>query len=139
MKHKTLSFLLALLMSMVARVSPAYAVQPDNGNGLSLYTRSESGSVTYSMDEIRKITFSDKGVQIWVTEWPTEYTYSQFRVLALGSLDETGIGSLSADKGERAVDAYYDLQGRKVISLAPGVYIKRSADGTTRKVLIPKK
>ena len=138
MKHKTLSFLLAVLMG-AASVSPAYAVQPDNGNGLSLYTRSESGSVTYSMDEIRKITFSDKGVQIWVTEWPTEYSYSQFRVLALDDPDVTGILSPAADTGERDGVAYYDLQGRRVTSPVPGVYIKRSADGTTRKVLIRQK
>ena len=138
MKYKTFSFLLALLMG-AASVSPAYAAQPDDGGGLSLYTRTESESVSYSMDEIRKITFSEQGVQIWVTEWPTEYSYSQFRVLALGSLDETGISNLTADKGERAVDAYYDLQGRKVTSPVPGVYIKHLADGTARKVLIRQK
>ena len=139
MTHKTFSFLLALLMSMVASVPPVSALQPDDGGGLSLYTRTEAESVSYSMDEIRKITFSEKGVQIWVTEWPTEYSYSQFRVLALGSMDETGISNLTADKGESSVDAYYDLQGRKVTSPAPGVYIKHSADGTARKVLIKKK
>ena len=80
-----------------------------------------------------------KGVQMWNTNWPTEYSYANFRVLTIKSKNNTaGINSplsnTTLHEGEGVV--YYDLQGRKVSSPRQGVYIMRSTDGTTRKVLI---
>lgn len=137
MKHKSLSILLAVLMSMAASVNPLCAAQPDGGGGLSLYTRSESEAVSYSMDEIRKITFNNKGVQVWVTDWPTEYSYSQFRVIALNDeSDATRIEGITAKTGAAKAGVYYDLQGRKTDSPRKGIYIMRQADGTLRKIMV---
>lgn len=137
MKHKTLTVVLTVLMSMVASAAPAHTTSYDEEESLYLYTKSSTESVVYSMNELRKITFSNKGVQMWTTNWPTEYSYSQFRVITVNSQKEgTGIKDIAI--GSRGDDdvVYYDLQGRKVSSPRQGIYILRSADGTTRKVLI---
>ncbi len=129
--------MLAMLVSMV--MSPVFAqtAGPDEGETLYLYTKSFSEAFFYPMSELRKITFSNKGVQLWTTNWPTEYSYSQFRVITVNSPKEgTGIEDISiGSKGVGNV-VYYDLQGRKVGFPRRGVYIMRSADGTTRKALI---
>lgn len=137
MNHKNLTLALAMLISIVASPVFAQTSEPDEGESLYLYTKSSSEAVFYPMNELRKITFSKKGVQMWNTNWPMEYAYSQFRVITVKSKkDATGIESLTIGWGDGDGATYYDLQGRKVTSPRRGVYIMRSADGTTRKVLI---
>ena len=137
MRHKHLTLVLAVLMSMVASVAWANGTMPDEGESLNLFTQSSKEAVPYSLSDLRKITFTNKGVQIWVTDWPTEYSYSQFRVITLNEDNgETGINSLSASSEVANGITYYDLQGRKVGSPKRGIYIVRMADGVNRKVMV---
>ncbi len=84
MKHlffKTLSFFLLLSL-------PTYAQTADNNGDnnhdetLYLYTNSSTEATVYSIDEIKKITFGDNGIQIWNTQWPTEFAYTNCPVLS---------------------------------------------------------
>lgn len=138
MKTKTiLTLSFALLMSMVANVALAHTGQYGDEETLYLYTKSSTEAVSYSISDLKKITFSSKGVQMWNTNWPTEYAYSQFRVITVNNKKEgTGIESLTLDLPKDGDVTYYDLQGRKVSSPKQGIYIRRSADGTTRKVVV---
>ena len=67
-----------------------------------LYTKTTGEAEVYSIDEISKITFSENGVQIWNTNWPTEYSYSTVRVLTFDSeiLPVGGGGTSSETTGE---------------------------------------
>ena len=90
MRVLKLTFLLTLLMSMVA--VPGISAVPDDGETLYLYTKATKEAAVYSLDELNKITFSDKGVQIWNTSWPTEYAYSNVRVITFSEKNTpTGI------------------------------------------------
>lgn len=137
MNHKHLTLVLSMLMSMAVSVVSAHAAGLDEGESLNLYTRSSTEAVIYPIDELRKITFSKKGVQIWNTNWPTEYSYSQFRVITMNSnKGATGIESLTTGSSDADKVTYYDLQGRRVSSPKQGIYIMRWSNGTTRKVLV---
>ena len=137
MKHKHLLFLLSVLMSMATSVVAAKTAGPDDDKDLNLYIRSSAEPVRYSISDLRKITFSEKGVQVWSTNWPTEYPYSQFLGIALTEReDETGIANLTASPVQRGEATYYDLQGRKVATPKQGIYIMRLADGTARKIMV---
>ena len=74
-----------------------YCQDIDNEDNLRLYTKSTKEATVYSMDEINKITFSKKGVQIWNTNWPTEYAYSNVRVLAFSTRSTVLIGDANND------------------------------------------
>ena len=129
--------MLTVLMSMVAGGASAHTMQYDDEETLYLYVKSSTEAVSYSISDLKKITFSSKGVQMWTTNWPTEYAYSQFRVITVNNKKEgTGIESLTADSPKDGDITYYDLQGRKVSSPRQGIYIRRSADGTSRKVVV---
>ena len=137
MKHKHLLFLLPVLMSMAASVVSAKTADPDDDKDLNLYTRSSAEPVRYSISDLRKITFSEKGVQVWSTNWPTEYPYSQFLVITWTEReDETGIGNLTASPMCSGEATYYDLQGREVSTPKQGIYIMQQADGTSRKIMV---
>ena len=74
-----------------------YCQDIDNEDNLRLYTKSTKEATVYSMDEINKITFSKKGVQIWNTNWPTEYAYSNVRVLAFSTRSTDLVGDANND------------------------------------------
>jgi hypothetical protein len=74
-----------------------YCQDIDNEDNLRLYTKSMKEATVYSLDEISKITFSKNGVQIWNTNWPTEYAYSNVRVLAISSHGSDLVGDANND------------------------------------------
>ena len=110
--------MLIVLPSMVSLV--CYAQEADAEGGIHVNTRQSGLSDVYSSDEIRKITFSNRGVQVWNTNWPTEYAYSNFRSISFhevgGGLD-TGIGAVRQDGAD--IDIRYSSSGQKLIITGP--------------------
>ena len=88
------TFLTAILSMTTAF---GYCQDIDNEDNLRLYTKSMKEATVYSLDEISKITFSKNGVQIWNTNWPTEYAYSNVRVLAISSRGSDLVGDANND------------------------------------------
>lgn len=130
--------LLSVVLSCLA-IGTCYAALPDDGETLYLYTKATKEAAVYSLDELNKITFSDKGVQIWNTSWPTEYAYSNVRVITFSEKKTpTGIEQVEKSDEEKFNDSkgIYDLQGRKLNTMQRGVNIIRMGDGTTRKVIV---
>ena len=132
-KKRTLAI---VLCSMVA--FQGFAQSADDEETLNVYTKTSNEAASYSLEELGKITFSDKGVQIWNTQWPTEYAYTNVRKMTFtcnSSLPgiPTTILRPSSTNGDREV---YDLQGRQLNSPKKGVSIIRLSDGTIRKVVV---
>lgn len=75
-----LVFLLLLLP-----ITSGLCQEVGNDGNLYVYTKNAKDAAVYGFDEIKKITFSKNGIQIWNTNWPTEYSYSNIRVIALNS------------------------------------------------------
>ena len=90
----TKTFLTAFLSMTTAF---GYCQDIDNEDNLRLYTNSTKEATVYSLDEINKITFSKNGVQIWNTDWPTEYAYSNVRVLTISSRGSDVVGDADND------------------------------------------
>ena len=87
--------LLTATFSLVAMFG--YAQNDEVGDKMYLHTKSSGEAAVYSMEEINKIEFKEKGVRIWNTKWPTEYAYSNFRMITL-STGGTGIlGDVNGD------------------------------------------
>ena len=145
MKQLKLSFLLTLLMSMCAL--SGNAMVPDDGDHFYVFTTQSSLPVSYTLKNLRKITFTDDKVQIWQGNTSTGYAYDRFRFITFSSeTTPTGISTVETSEsanhsslatGEGQGEAsVYDLQGRKLDSPKRGLNIIRMPDGTTRKVMI---
>ncbi len=70
-----------LAITLCFGVIYVYGQNVANGDEMYLYTNSSDEAVIYSINDINKITFSENGVQIWNTNWPTEYSFSTVGVL----------------------------------------------------------
>lgn len=86
---------LTLVLSLAAM--SGYCQDDENGDNMYLYTNSADEATVYTMEEITKITFSKDGIQIWNTNWPTEYAYSNVRVIKLTSRGSNIPGDANGD------------------------------------------
>lgn len=97
--QKTVCIIVLFLVSVTA-----FSQNTKKGDNLYIYSKSTGEATVYSMDEIRKITFSKNGIQIWNTNWPTEYAYSKVRVLTFGSRGDGTSGDANGDGEINAAD-----------------------------------
>ena len=98
MKRNLSTFKKTMFTFLISMVSVSvYSQIVNTGDSLYLYTKSTNEATVYSLDEIKKITFSKKGIQIWNTNWPTEYAYANVSVLAFKDkqLSQTDMESVS--------------------------------------------
>ena len=58
-----------------------FAQATDGDDMLYVYTKNNKEAALYQLDDLNKITFSNSGVRLWNTNWPTEYPYSKFSVI----------------------------------------------------------
>ena len=80
-----------LLVIVLFLPSPAcFAQNADDGETLYVYTKGNDEAALYNLDEMNKITFSNKGVQLWNTDWPTEYPYKNISVLSFRKRNQGG-------------------------------------------------
>ena len=126
--------IIAILLCSL-NVNGAFAIGDDD----KVYVLTKSNlEATYPMDEISKITFSDKGVQLWSTSWPTEYSYENIRVLVVksssNSASSTEVVKPHVSNSNEVM--IYDLQGCRRKSLQHGVNIIKMKDGKTKKIII---
>lgn len=122
-----------MYMTLVA----THSFAADDGDKVYVLTKSNA-EIAYSLGEISKITFSDKGVQLWNTSWPTEYSYTNMRVLVVNSSANstlpTEVVKPHVNNSKEVI--IYDLQGCRRKSLQHGVNIIKTKDGKTKKVTI---
>lgn len=113
------------------------AQSTDNGM-LYVYTKTSNDAILYELDDLNKITFSDKGVQLWNTSWPTEFPYKNVSVISFKKRNQggtTGISTKTEGEGKITIGynasqsivtivsdvllesvAVFDLQGRCIVS-----------------------
>lgn len=81
----------------------------NDGDNLYLYTKSANEAAIYSLDEINKITFNKNGIQIWNTNWPTEYKYSNVRILTFSDRESSSQSKVESVSGNNSgVDIVYN-------------------------------
>ncbi len=63
----------------------------ETGDGDTLYVnpKSSNEAAKYLLDDINKMTFSNKGIQLWSTSWPTEYPYASVENLTFKDIKQT--------------------------------------------------
>ena len=128
--------MLVIALCMMATFQ-GFAQSEDDEETLNVYTKTSNDAASYSLEELDKITFSDKGVQIWNTQWPTEYAYKNVRKMTFtGNSSHPGIPTSILRPSSNGNREVYDLQGRQLNSPKKGVSIVRMGDGTTRKVVV---
>lgn len=116
----------------------SFSQDKDESNDVTMHVLSNNSKevASYSLDDLKKITFSDKGIQIWHTQWPTEYSYNNVHVLSFNGAIEPSIPNSIRPVISVTEEQIFDLQGRKQTLLKKGVNIIRMKDGSMRKVLI---
>lgn len=90
-----------------------YGQNEENGDNMYLYTNSADEATVYTMEEITKITFTKDGIQIWNTNWPTEYAYSNVRVIKLTSRGTSIPGDANGDGEINVADIVEIINGTK--------------------------
>lgn len=83
-KSKLLFIILICLIS-----TSGFSANPDDGDKLFVFSKQSSVPVAYSLDDLDKITFSETGVKFWNTNWPTEYVYESFDVIAFNEFKQS--------------------------------------------------
>ena len=133
---KRLKTILLTIMCLSA-FTDSFAQSADDGL-LYVYTKTSTDAALYELSDLNKITFSDKGVQLWNTAWPTEYPYKNVSVISFKKRKQggsTGIGLKTEGEGKISIGyntlqsvvtvvsdvlldrvAVYDLQGRCIAS-----------------------
>ena len=134
MKHLKLTFLFTILLGMVS--TSGFAANPDDDDMLYVYTKNNKDAALYQLDDLNKITFSNSGVRMWNTNWPTEYPYSKVSVITFRDrnyVKPTSIETTYADEEQIRINyspssgvvtvksssdldgiAVYDLQGQLI-------------------------
>lgn len=120
-------------MSMMSILG--FSMNPADGDKLFVFSKQSSVPVAYSLDDLNKITFSETGVKLWNTNWPTEYVYENFDVIAFNEFKQSSdikqipVNSSNVSiifersrnmicvKSENIMSgvSVYDLQGRPVV------------------------
>lgn len=97
LKQATIAFLFCFSASLTC-----YAQNPDDGDMLYIYTKNSTEATLSQLDDLNKITFSNNGVCIWNTGWPTEYPYSKVSVITFRKKNNdapTGIETIPEENG----------------------------------------
>ena len=110
--------------------------QDDN---IYVYSKAFSEPIIYNLDDINQITFSDSGIRIWPTDFPTEYAYSELQKIVFNGTDSEATGMIDIcikENEESSVISkeYYGINGVKINQPNKGITIIREimADGSIR-------
>lgn len=85
---------------------------PVDGDNLYVLTKTSTQPMVFSLDNLDKITFTENGVNLWNTSWPTRYSYDNFRVMAFKEPTPNAI--LLKEMESVNADVTYDRQGNCV-------------------------
>lgn len=55
---------------------------PDGGNKLYFFTKSDKDAVIFSLNDLDKITFSDDGILMWLSNETIEYSFAEFNLIS---------------------------------------------------------
>ncbi|MBQ6682125.1 MAG: T9SS type A sorting domain-containing protein, partial [Prevotella sp.] len=113
-----------------------FSQNTDDDDILYVYTKNNNEAELYQLDGLNKITFSNSGVRIWNTNWPTEYPYSKVSFITFRDrnyIKPTSIETTYADEEQIRINyspssgvvtvksstlldgiAVYDLQGQLI-------------------------
>lgn len=92
-------FVPVVILIMLVPVT-CHAQRTVDGDMLYVYTKNSTEPSLYQMDDIRKITFSEKGVRVWNTGWPTEFPYNKVNIITFRdrkSIRPTGVETIPID------------------------------------------
>lgn len=132
MDQLNIKTILIILLSMIN--VRGFSANPDDGDYLNVFTKQSNIKVSYSLDDLDKITFSETGIRLWNTNWPTEYSYDNFRLISFNissntdAIEQVSLNQVDARitydrireivcvESERHLLSVivYDLQGRPV-------------------------
>lgn len=130
-KNKTIFTLLAVFAS-----TAVIASNPADDDNMYVITNQSTVSAVYSLENVDKITFTEKGINIWNTGWPTEYAYGNFRLITFGLSNSPSVINQTMFNEDNVTISYsrqkdlvivksdkplagvmvYDVQGRPVAS-----------------------
>ena len=132
---KQLKTVLIIALLLMSALSDCLAQGMGDGDTLYVYTKTCDEAARYLLDDVNKMTFSSKGVQLWITNWPTEYPYENVRFLTFktSSNEPSTVRNLSNTEGKISIGynasncnvtvmsdilldcvAVYDVQGQAI-------------------------
>ena len=102
---KRIKTVLTITLLLLSAFSDCLAQSAEDGNMLYVYTKTSDEAAKYQLDDVNKITFGSKGVQLWSTSWPTEYPYANVSVLSFKarSNDPSAVRNLTDAEGRISI------------------------------------
>lgn len=102
---KRLKTLLTITILLLPAFSDCFAQSAEEGDMLYVYTKTSDEAAKYQLDDVKKITFGNKGIQLWSTNWPTEYSYANVSVLSFKtkSNDLSAVRNLNNEEGRISI------------------------------------
>ena len=96
----------------------AHTSIPDDGDNLYVYTKGATQAVTYSLDNLDKMTFGLNALSLWTNSGKTAYTFKQIELLTFRSGIKTPTGIKKPTASSKSVRWMYDrtLQTLRVMS-----------------------
>ena len=95
---------LTIALLLISSFSDCLAQGTGDGDTLYVNTKTSDEAAKYLLDDVNKMTFSSKGIQLWSTSWPTEYPYNNVENLsfinrnhpfAMGDVNNDGVVDIS--------------------------------------------
>lgn len=111
-----------ILLLCIVNMS-GFAANPDDGDNIYVFTKQSDTPATYSLDDLDKITFSATGINFWNTNWPTEYTYGNFRLITFSENDSPNPVE-HVMVGEDKIQIIYESQ-QETIRINSGIVLLR--------------
>ncbi len=101
------------------------------GDGDTLYVNRKTSdeAAKYLFDDVKKMTFSSKGIQLWSTNWPTEYPYGNVENLTFRSRDlkpSFAMGDVNNDGEVNVSDVMLVVD--HILSKMPSSFHRKYAD-----------
>lgn len=139
MKHIYCPLLFAILLCMMAVAT--LSAHPDDRNSIYYYSNSSTRPMSFSLDDLDKLTFSDNGIQLWKQNVVEEISFDDFMLFTFSEIQHPIVTKteqvldsqdvlIRYQPGSKTVFvesrqalngvAVYDLQGRMVANEATG-------------------
>ena len=111
-------FYIQATMLLTSVCLSGFSANPDDGDNLYVYTKGATQAVTYSLDNLDKMTFGDNALSLWTNSGKTDYAYNQIELLTFRSGIKPVTGIKNPIFNSKSVRWMYDrtLQSLRVTS-----------------------
>lgn len=101
-----------LLTTLFLLVMMPYLAYADDGNTFYCFTRSSSTPYTISLDDLKKMTFSGSGIQLWSNKGMNEISFGDFLLIAFSEIEHPFVTPVELASMPQGIQIRYSKDSR---------------------------